>query len=67
MAFSDTIRRWIKDLFTTCKIYDFSAHSCRSTSTSKAALTADIEDVIKKGCWKNERTVLDFYNKGNRL
>ena len=63
MASADTIRRWIKDLFTTCKIYDFSAHSCRSASTSKAALIMDIEDVIKKGCWKNARTFLEFYDK----
>lgn len=46
-----------------CKIYDFSANSCRSASTSKATLIMDIEDVIKKGCWKNARAFLEFYDK----
>ena len=64
MASPDTIRRWIKDLFTKCNIYDFSAHSCRSASTSKAATTSiNIEDILKKGCWKNEKTFQKFYNK----
>ena len=50
MASSGTIRIWIKDLFTTCKIYDFSAHSCRSVSTLRAAaINMDIEDILKKG------------------
>ena len=60
----DTIRRWIKDLFTTCKIFDFSAHSCRSASTSKAAkLGMDMDDIVSKACWKKETTFQRFYNK----
>ena len=60
----DTIRRWVKELFKEVNIVDFTPHSCRSASTSKALqLNIDIEAILKQGCWKNEDTFLKFYNK----
>lgn len=61
---ANTIRRWIKDLFTECKIFDFSAHSCRSASTSKAKeLGVEVERIMKKACWKNSKTFYTHYQK----
>ena len=36
VASIDTMRRWVKDIFILNNIVDFSPHSCRETSTSKA-------------------------------
>lgn len=43
IASDDTIKRWIKELFQTCSIVGFTAHTYRSASTSKA-VTLKIED-----------------------
>ena len=60
----DTLRRWVKTLFNNIGIFNFSAHSCRSASTSKAlAIGIDIDEILKKGCWSNEKTFFDFYKK----
>jgi len=56
----DTIRRWIKELFENCGLTNFSPHSCRSASTSKAHdMGVDVQTIMKKACWKNCGT---FYN-----
>jgi len=61
---TDTIRRWVKDLFTDCGIFDFSAHSCRSASTSKAKeLGVEVEAIMRKACWKNAATFHKHYRK----
>ena len=61
---TDTIRRWVKDLFSECNIFDFSAHSCRSASTSKAKeLGVEIDTIMKKACWKNSKTFYHHYQK----
>ena len=46
-----------------CKIYDFSPHSCRSASTSKAMVAGVCIDVMRKACWSNEQTFQTFYKK----
>jgi len=59
----DTIRRWVKDLFNECNI-NFSTHSCRSASTSKAHdCGINLTDILTKGCWKNCKTFLEHYKK----
>ena len=53
-----------KDLFTECKNFDFSAHSCRSASTSKAKeFGVEVERIIKKVCRKNSKTFYMHYQK----
>ena len=60
----DTMRRWVKELFKDCNIFEFSPHSCRSASTSKAAkINIDIEKILKVACWKTEQNFLKFYNR----
>lgn len=60
----DTVRRWVKDIFKINEIFDFTPHSCRSASTSKAkAINVDITEILKRGCWKNEKTFRSFYDK----
>lgn len=60
----DTIRRWIKTTFNMVGIHNFSPHSCRSASTSKAnKLNIDIDKIITKGCWKNVETFRKYYDK----
>ena len=59
----DSLRRWAKDLFSECNILH-SPHSCRSASTSKAALVGiDLDSIFKKACWKNQKTFLNHYKK----
>ena len=59
----DTVRRWVKDLFNECNI-NFSPHSCRSASTSKALdCGVNLSDILTKGCWKNCKTFMNFYKK----
>ena len=63
-ATSDTIRRWVKTTLNLAGIYDFSAHSCRSASTSKAkALNIDMDVILRKACWKSEETFRIYYEK----
>ena len=54
-ASPDSIRRWAKQLFTDAKIRGFTPHSCRAASTNKAMaiMNINIEDILRKGCWKN--------------
>ena len=60
----DTIRRWIKCVFNICGIYDFTPHSCRAASTSKAKFEGlDINFILKKACWDNENTFRTYYDK----
>ena len=60
----DTLRRWVKNIFSDAGVINFSPHSCRSASTSKAkALNVDMEKILKQGCWKNLKTFKTFYNK----
>ena len=50
----DTMRRWVKNIFILNNIIDFSPHSCRAPSTSKAKnMEANIDEILKQGCWKN--------------
>ena len=60
----DTLRRWVKNALEEAGIYNFSAHSCRSASTSKAKnLNIDLEEIMKRACWKNESTFKKHYDK----
>ena len=63
-ASANTLRRWVKNTLTKAGIFNFSAHSCRSASTSKAvALNIDLEEVLKLACWKREETFYRHYKK----
>ena len=63
-ATSDTIRRWVKTTLTNSGILNFSAHSVRSASTSKAKeLGIEIQRIMTKACWKNEETFFKHYEK----
>ena len=55
----DTLRRWIKETFAeTNLIENFTRHSCRSASTTKAFnMKLDILDILGKTCWSNAKTL----------
>ena len=60
----DTMRNWIKKLFKKAGIHNFSAHSCRSASTSKAAmLKVNLDDLLKMASWSNVNTFRTYYQK----
>ena len=54
----DTLRRRIKETFAqTNLIKNFTPHSCRSASTTKAFnMSLDILDILRKACWCNAKT-----------
>jgi len=59
-----TLRRWVKQTLTKAGIYNFSPHSCRSASTSKASsINIDLEEILKKACWSNAKTFRNHYQK----
>ena len=63
-AFIDTKRRWIKDIFIVNNIANFSSHSCRAASSSKAkCIDVNIDEIIRRGCWKNRKNFFKFYDK----
>ena len=61
----DTLRRWIRETFAeTSLIKNFTPHSCRSASTTKAFnVSLDILDILRKTCWNNVKTFLQHYKK----
>ena len=60
----DTMRRWVKDIFILNNIVDFSPHSCRAASTSKAKnMEVNIDEILKRGCWKNRKSFFIYYDK----
>ena len=60
----NTLRRWVKQVFQDVHLIDFTPHSCRSASTSKASnMNFDIIDILKKGCWSNAKTFYKYYKK----
>ena len=64
-ASTDILQRWIKETFAeTNLIENFSPHSCRSASTTKAFnMSLDILDILRKACWSNAKTFLQHYKK----
>ena len=63
-AFTDTKRRWIKDIFIVNNIVNFSPHSCRAASSSKAkCIDVNIDEIIRRGCWKNRKNFFKYYDK----
>jgi len=64
---SSTISRWIKntlDLSGVTEIHDFTGHSTRSASTSKAELSGlSVDDILERGSWSNKSTWQAFYHK----
>ena len=46
------------------KIVNFSPHNCRAVSSSKAKRIDDnIDEIIKRGCWKNRKNFFIYYDK----
>ena len=46
------------------KIVNFSPHNYRAVSSSKAKRTDDnIDEIIKRGCWKNRKNFFIYYDK----
>ena len=59
----DTMRRWIKDIFIV-NIVNFSLQSSRAASSSKAKqINVNIDEIIRRGCWKNWKNFFKFYDK----
>ena len=56
----DTLQRWSKETSTeTNLIENFTPHSCRSASTTKALkMSLDILNILRKACWTNAETFL---------
>ena len=58
------MRRWIKDIFIVNNIVNFSPHSYRATSSSKAKqINVNLDEIIRRGCWKNRKNFLQFFDK----
>ena len=58
------MRRRIKDIFIENKIVNFSPHICRAASSSKVkCIDVNIDEIIKKGCWKNRKNFFIYYDK----
>ena len=58
------MRRWIKDIFILNNIVNFSAHSCWVASSSKArCININIDEIIRRGCWKNMKNFFKYYDK----
>ena len=62
---ASTIGRWIKTLLEQAGVdtKQFSAHSTRSASTSKAAASIPMDIILATAGWKEESTFRRFYNK----
>ena len=60
----DTMRRWVKDTFMINNIVSFSPHCCWAASSSKAKhIDVNIDEITRRGCWKNRKNFLKFYDK----
>ena len=62
----DTLPRWVKIVLHSSGVNldTFSAHSCRSASTSKAAATGvPLEKILLAGQWSTSSTFYTFYRK----
>ena len=58
------MRRWIKDIFIVNDIVNFSHHSCRAASSSKAkCIDVNIDEIIRRDCWKNWKNFFKYYDK----
>ena len=62
---ASTVGRWIKALLGQAGVdtTQFSAHSTRSASTSKAAASVPVELILATAGWKEESTFRRFYNR----
>ena len=61
----DSLRRLIKETFSeTNLIVNFTPHSFRSASTTKAFnMSLDNLDILRKACWSNAKIFLQHYKK----
>ena len=61
----DTMEKWIKDIFIANDIVNFSPHNSRAASSSKATKRIDvnIDEIIKRGCLKNQKNFLSSMTK----
>ena len=65
-ATNDTLARWVKMVLHSSGVNldTFTAHSCRSASTSKAAATGvPLEKILMAGQWSTSSTFYTFYRK----
>ena len=65
-ATNDTLARWVKMMLHSSGVNldTFTAHSCRSASTSKAAATGvPLEKILMAGQWSASSTFYTFYRK----
>ena len=63
-ASPDPIHGWVKGLFTDAKIWYFTLRSCLAASTSKEMdMNINIEDILRKGCWKNANKFYRFCHR----
>lgn len=65
LASRDTIRRWTKDVMRDAGIdlSNFSPHSTRSASSSKAALRLPLSTILSSVGWTNESTFAKYYRR----
>ena len=65
-AHKDTIAKWVKNTLTQAGVNTntFSSHSCRSSASSKANnMGADLDNILKMGCWSRESAFRNFCSK----
>lgn len=61
---AQSLSRWIVHTLRDCNINScFTAHSTRSASSSKAALSVSVDSVLRSVGWRSESTFAVFYNK----
>ena len=69
LASRDTIRRWTKDVMRDAGIdlSQFSPHSTRSASSSKAALRLPLSTILSSVGWTNESTFAKYCRRSLNL
>ena len=58
--------RWIKGNFIVNNInyVNFSPHSCRASSSSKAkCIDVNVNEIIRNSCWKTRKNFFKYYDK----
>ena len=61
----DTIARWVTHTLTQAGVNtNISSHSCRSSASSKADnMSANLDTILRMGCWSRQSTFWKFYSK----
>ena len=60
----DTMKKWIKHIFTVDNVFNFSPHSCWGASSSKTKpIDVNIDEMIRKGRCKNKKNFFRCFDE----